>query len=211
MGSYVGGGVGIVAPWAVGIGGARAAGALPKVVEAGANASRAARAAVVAQKGGLLAGEGATMGAVTPVTDGDWGRSKAIQVGGGAVAGPLLAGTYMAGGKALGAANTAKNYLLNPEAVANSRLLRDFGGDNPLAAVQQLRNAPSYFPGDTPTAAQVLGGGQRVAAERNLRNNPVARDVFADADAQQAQLREGIIQRLAGTDAEMEAAKVARR
>lgn len=85
MAGNVGAAVGEVLPWMTGIGELRAAGLLPKISGRGIKAT--------AKKGTLLAAEGAAMGAVTPVTEGDYGSEKAQQMEIGAVAAPLLAGT----------------------------------------------------------------------------------------------------------------------
>ncbi len=84
-GSYIGAAVGEVLPWMTGTGELRDAGLLPKITATGVKG--------LAQKGTLLAAEGAAMGAVTPVTEGDYGSEKAQQIGINAVAAPLLAGT----------------------------------------------------------------------------------------------------------------------
>lgn len=83
VGSYAGATAGEVVPWMLGIGALRAAGALPKVTQTGAKG--------LAVKGGLLGAEGALMGGVQPVTDGDYASQKAQQIGVGAVAAPLMA------------------------------------------------------------------------------------------------------------------------
>lgn len=65
-GSYIGAVPGEVLPWMVGLGELRAAGLLPKVTQGGLKGA--------VKKGGLLAAEGAVMGATQPVLgDGSYG------------------------------------------------------------------------------------------------------------------------------------------
>lgn len=66
----VGGVIGEVAPWLVGVGEARAAGLLPRLAPVAKVSGVGAKAGNIAAKTGLLAGEGALMGAAAPVTEG---------------------------------------------------------------------------------------------------------------------------------------------
>lgn len=102
-------------------------------------------------KGGLLATEGALMGATTPVTEeGDYGLQKASQVTTGAIAAPLVAGGLRATGAASGAVGRGSRYLTSGgrERIANERVAQMIGPEN----LQALR-AQSGVPGFAPTPA----------------------------------------------------------
>lgn len=90
-GSYAGAAVGEVMPWMVGMGQLRTAGALPTIAATGAKG--------LAQKAALLAAEGGAMGAMQPVTDGEYGSEKARQIAIGAVAAPATAGMVSSVGR----------------------------------------------------------------------------------------------------------------
>lgn len=183
IGSYVGGAAGAVLPWMAGVGALRAAGALPKV-------------ASTAQKVGLLAGEGALMGAAQPVVSGDsFAKSKATQVGVGAATGPILMGAA----KAAGGVKNVADQVFRPQVVADANVARLFGSDAQTLA--KLRGGQQYVPGEIPSAAQLLQTPEAVLAERMLRNNPASAPAFANADNANNAARMDVIKRLAGDDA----------
>lgn len=192
-GSIGGAAVGEVAPWVAGLGSARAAGYLPK-------------ATTTLQKLGMLAAEGGAMGASQPVTDGgSFAGQKALQVGTGATAGPLLYGAGKVGGSAVNAAR----YITNPQAVADNVLSQQFGATPDI--VSKLRNAPQLVQGERVSAAQAIQTPEAVKAERMLRNSLSAGPVMAAQDDANNAVRQGVIRRLAGDDATLAAARQARR
>lgn len=193
-GSYAGAVGGEVLPWVTGIGALRSAGLMPKVSSAWA-------------KLGLLAGEGAVMGATQPVRGDNYALEKALQVGIGGATGPVLYGL----GKAAQGLNTARRYLFAPESVANQRVSQMLGAENPQAAIAALRNAEQFVPGEAPTAASVLATPRAVGAERVLRNDPEARELFAQSDAANNAARLNVVRQLAGDDAQLQAAVKDRR
>lgn len=133
--SYLGAGVGQLLPWVAGTAALRSAGALPV-------------ASSTAAKAGLLAGEGALMGATTPVTDGgDYGSQKTSQVITGAVAAPLLAGGLKATGAGAGVAGRASRYLTGRgrEAIANERVAAMLGPDA-LPALRAGQSVEGFVP-----------------------------------------------------------------
>lgn len=201
--SYGGSVAGAVAPWMVGIGQLRAAGALPQITATGIPG--------LAQKGGLLAAEGAAMGLAQPVTgDGPYGGQKAAQVGIGAVAAPAIAGGIRAtgaGGRAIG---RLAQYLTEGgrEQVALRRLAKLYGVDD--AALARLRQ-DTGIPGFQLTPAQALGTPEAVQAERVLRNNGATAAAFAGRESQNNAALRGAVERVAGDDAALAAAQQARR
>lgn len=194
-GSYVGAAVGEILPWMTGMGELRAMGLLPKIAGTGLKAT--------AKKGALLAAEGGAMGAAQPVLgDGDYSTQKAKQVGIGAVAAPVTAGVLSAAGK-------GGRYLTpsGRDSVANERLAKLYGTDpETIARLQQDSGIAGY----QHTAAQQLASPEAVQAERVLRNGPAAVGFAERESANNAALRANA-DRLAGSDASMEAAKQARR
>ena len=193
VGSVGGAAVGEVAPWALGLGEARAAGYIPK-------------ANTLVQKLGTLAAEGGAMGAAQPVTDdGSFAGQKALQVGTGAAVGPLLYGAGKVGGSAVNAAR----YITNPQAVADNVLAQQFGSTPDI--VSKLRSAPEYVNGERVSAAQAIQTPEAVKAERMLRNSPGAGPALAAQDDANNAARQEVIRRIAGNDADIEAAIKARR
>jgi len=196
LGSYVGATAGEILPWMVGVGEARALGLLPKATSTLGKAT-------------ALAGEGAAMGAATPVTtQGDYGRQKLTQIGVGAVAAPVLHGVTVGGSRAVGATMDRLTDA-GRDRLANARLAGLLDMD-PQTAETALRNAPQYVPGEQPSIAQVLGSPKVLQAERALRNNPHAAPAFVAQDVANDAARRQVVEGLAGTDADMAAAHAAR-
>lgn len=131
--SYLGAAGGQVLPWITGAAALKAGGVLPTLPKMGDVAGVGSKAVNLLQKGGLLAGEGALMGATTPVAEeGDYGSQKAAQVATGAIAAPLLAGGLNAAGRVAGAAGRASRFLTSGgrERIANERVAQMLGVDN---------------------------------------------------------------------------------
>lgn len=205
--SYAGATVGAIAPWMVGIGELRALGMLPKIGAAAPGVR--GTMANLAKKGGLLAGEGALMGATTPVEgEGSFAGQKATQVGVGAAAAPILAGSLNLGGKAAtGLANLARYATpAGQDTIANARLARLY----PNASPEQLR-ADSGVRGYQLTPAQSNPTPENIQAERVLRNNGQTAPAFAAQESANNLALRNQVAGVAGTDAEMQAAAQARR
>lgn len=193
--AFIGAAAGEILPWIVGVGELRAAGMLPKVTATGAKG--------VAQKGGLLAAEGATMGAAQPVTEGDYGRQKLAQVATGAVAAPAIRGVTKV-------VRSGVRYVTpsGRDAIANERLAKMFGSDP--ATIQRLQAQGSSIPGFRPTVAQALATPEAVQAERILRNRGETAPIFANREASNNAAIRAQVGKLAGTDADIAAARAAR-
>lgn len=194
-GSYVGAVAGEILPWMTGLGELRAAGLLPKIAGGGGKA--------LAQKGGLLAAEGAAMGAAQPVLgEGGYGEQKAKQIGVGAAAAPLLAGGTSLVGK-------GARYLTpsGRDAIAAQRLASEYGTDPAtLAALRQETNIPGF----NLTADQALKTPEAVVAGRSYRNGPAGVEFARRESQNNAALREAS-QKLAGSEDDMANAIAARR
>lgn len=178
--SYAGAVAGEVLPWMYGVGEARALGLLPKLAKTAEVPSLLGKVGNVTAKTGLLAGEGATMGAAAPVVeDRPYWEAKTGQVLTGAVAGPL---TAAAAGSA-GLANKGATYLGRlataggREKIAALRFAKMLEGDP--QAVAALNSAQGLVPGEAPSIAQVLTHDPKyLQMERALRNNPHAGPAF---------------------------------
>lgn len=194
-GSYVGAVAGEILPWMTGLGELRAAGMLPKITGGGGKA--------LVQKGGLLAAEGAAMGAGQPVLgEGGYGEQKIQQVAIGAAAAPLTAGTVSAVGK-------GARYLTpsGRDAIAAERLAREYGATPEVLAA--LRRE-SGVPGFNLTADQALKTPEAVQAGRAFRNG-VGGVEFARRESQNNKALRDAAQKLAGSDDDMSAALLVRR
>lgn len=113
------------------------------------------------------------------------------------------------GGLLGGGVKNAVQHITNPNAIANANVAR-MTGNNPVVA-GLLRSSPQLVPGENPSVAQVLQTPEAVQVERALRNNPTTATSFAAQDAANNNARLSLVQQLAGTDADMQAAKDARR
>lgn len=195
---------GEILPWMTGIGELRAAGILPQVAKGEGFAGKLIE---YGKKGGLLALEGGAYGATQPVTgEGSYARQKGAQVGVGAAAAPVMGS--MVGGT-VGLARLSR--YLTPagrEAIAGERLGRLYGTDQ---GTLDLLRRDSGVPGFELTPAQALSTPEAVQAERALRNNPSTAPAFAGREAQNNAAARGQVAKVAGTEADLEAARAARR
>jgi hypothetical protein len=144
--------------------------------------------------------QGALLGGIQPVTA-ESERAKNTGVGG--FTGALGAGIPKAVG---GTANAFRNQLSGlstPERAAATQIRR-FASDPAALMVPQ----PSMVPDVTRTVAQETGDRGVAALERVARlQNP---GLYADIDAQNNAARVAVLDRMAGTDADLAAAELAR-
>lgn len=161
--------------------GERVAGYLPE------GATMLRRLASFGTQGGLI-------GAAQPVTGGDYGTQKTLQVGGGVATGMALPAAVSAvrGGARLAAP------IVAPQRVANSQLARLFGSDP--ATLDKLTNARQFVPGEQVTAAQAIQTPQAVMVEKALRNRPDMRAQFADVDNANNAARMNVVRGHAGDE-----------
>lgn len=149
--------------------------------------------------------QGGLIGATQPVTDGDYGTQKTLQVGGGAATGMALPAAV----STLRAAGRVAAPIVAPQRVANSQLARLFGSD--AGTLDKLTNARQFVPGEQVTAAQAIQTPQAVMVEKALRNRPDMRAQFADVDNANNAARMNVVRGHAGDEAQMTAAVNARR
>jgi hypothetical protein len=195
--SLTGATIGEVLPWLTGIGEARAAGLMPT-------------ASTALGRLGVLAGEGAAQALPQPVTGGgSYAGQKAAQVGIAAAAAPVAYAAGAGVGKTVSALRGVADHAVNPQAVADANIARLYGSDTQTIAA--LQSAPSYVPGEVPSAAQVLRTPEALQAERYLRTNAGSAPAFLNADNANNAARQSVVSRLAGNDATMQAAQQARR
>lgn len=206
--SLTGAVAGEVLPWMTGIGELRAAGLLPQIPK---GVGLLGKAAEIGKKGGLLALEGGTMQAAQPVLeDGSYGAHKGAQVAVGMAAAPLLAGGFVGADKLAGGAGRLARYATSGgrEAIANERLAKLYGSD---AEILQKLRADTGVPGFDLTPAQALATPEAVQAERLLRNHALTAPAFAGREAANNAAAQAQVARVAGDDAALEAAHIARR
>jgi hypothetical protein len=202
LSSYVGAVPGEVLPWMIGLGELRAAGLLPKITQGGVKGA--------AKKGGLLAAEGAAMGATQPVLgEGSYGAQKGAQIATGAIAAPAIAAGLRGASAGAGGVRQAARYATpgGREKIANQRVAKMLGSDP--ATLQALRTQTGV-PGYNLTPAQALATPEAVQAERTLRNNGMTAPAFAEVESANNAALRGEVERLAGTDADIAAARAAR-
>lgn len=199
--TYAGAAAGEIIPWTVGLPEKVVSTMVSKIAPKGSGIARRALA------GGAT---GAVMSTAAPVTGpGNYGDQKATQAGFGALTGgsiPLvtsgLGGAY-SGGKEL------FNMVFRPESVAAKNLARIYKATP--ETVDKLRSAPEYVPGETVTAAQALQTPEAVMAEKAMRNRPEFKAAFTEADNANNRARMGVVEKYAGTDAELNSAVNKRR
>lgn len=199
--SYVGSAIGQVAPWMIGLGQLRAAGALPKI---GGGVGGAAA------KTGLLAAEGAVAGASIPVTSGGYWGEKGQQVAVGAIAAPGLAGLMKGGAMAgRGVRDVARLATSSGrEKLADARVAKLYGDDAEI--IQRLRRQPAT-PGMEFTPAQALGTPEAIQTERVLRNNPHSAPAFAERESGNNKALRDFVAGMAKTPDDVAAARAARK
>jgi hypothetical protein len=187
--------VGDVAPWMAGVGAVRSAGLLPTITDTGLRG--------LAKKGGALAVEGGLMGALQPVTSGDYATQKGKQIASYAAVAPATTGI-------LGLLGAGARYALpsGRESIAASRLAKLYG-DSPevLAQLRQDTGVPGFHL----TPAQALATPQAIQAERALRNNAITAPAFAARESDNNAALRARVSDLAGTDTDLMAAKAARK
>jgi hypothetical protein len=202
-----------VAPWVVG--------GVPKALSAAGDLAASGVAKVVPSWAERMASflaktgtEGGIIGAAEPVTDGtDFAGQKARQIELGAASGPV-AGALGAGVKSVGQVLAP---LTNPGKLVGDYLagLKPKLPDDPsdvwghyLWGDDLPKQTPVFVPGSKPTTAQVAGSLPLVQAEKSLANsNPEFKGALAQREIDNNAARLNVIKGIAGTDADLQAAK----
>lgn len=190
-------------PVLLGGGALRAAGNLPKAAKA------LEKLPGWVTKPTALAAQGGGTAAVAPVVgDGDYAGNKLTQIAVGAAAAPTIVGGGKLAGMALkGGRNVARLATDKGRTkLAEDRLLKLIPEDSRAGL-----NQSGQVPGTTLTVAQANPSAENLKLERALRNNPASSNAFIDATgANNAAIRNEVAS-IAGTEAEMAAARAARR
>jgi hypothetical protein len=147
---------------------------------------------------------GATMGAMQPVsTPEDFASTKALQVGTGAVLGPVAEGTVNALGKVVG---LVKNLTPSGRQEAMSKYVNELAGPEKDAVIKALQDAKELVTGSRPTVAEALANvpsaAELVAAQAKLAKQKGVAGKFAERTAEQQAARVRALQGIAGTEAE---------
>ena len=138
------------------------------------------------------------------------------QLGGGVVGGLLGAvGPSAAIAAARGIKGTVSNVsntlspVLNPQGYVGKQLATYLGPDAASIA-ENIRSAPEYVPGSMPTTAQVGGGSKLVATEKATSNLPGLKEQFANRSADNNAARWQVLNDVARTPEDLQAAMDAR-
>lgn len=206
--SYSGAAIGATLPWltAPGIKLMETVGTAGRIIPRGTGILRAPSAGARIAVGGSA--QGAVAGAVTPDDSGDYSE-KESQVKLGATMGAATPLTLLAGAKAVDGVSSAIDYARNPQRVAGRKLAEWYGSEP--EAIRQLRQAKQYFPGEQITAAQALQNPRAFAVEKAMGNQPEFKIMAEEVRNANNAARVGVVEDIAKTPAEMEAARQARR
>lgn len=174
----------------------------------------AATAATTTGRAAQYTGQGAVLGALTPVEDAQNLLSEKInQVGFGAVLGGVLSSGIDLG---KGVINIAKEFY-KPITTAGQKVIlqerfQELASKEPEKIIAALRNAPELVPGSKPTAAEALAdipaATGLAAYQKSLESLPqkgIAAD-FAVRDVAQQTARKQVLQKTAGTEDDIIAA-----
>lgn len=199
--SYTGATVGSLAPWLYG-------GAANATVAAGKLASNAISkipllGGKITQAAGSGATQGAIMGAAAPSTGEDYWNDKLRQVKSGALLGALIPGAIQSIGSTYGSVKNALLPIISPKTSAGATFSKAAGDAN-ISVPQEL------VPGSTPTTAQIAGTPEMVQLEKAYGNTVGGKAALAEREIQNNNARLIQLQKLAGTDADLVAAKAQR-
>jgi hypothetical protein len=147
---------------------------------------------------------GAVMGAMQPVSQPeDFASTKALQVGTGAVLGPVAEGTVNALGKVVG---LVKNLTPSGRQEAMVKYVNELAGPERDAVIKALQDAKELVSGSRPTVAEALANvpsaAELVAAQAKLAKESGVAGKFAERTAEQQAARVRALQGIAGTEAE---------
>jgi len=147
---------------------------------------------------------GAAMGAMQPVAQPeDFASTKALQVGTGAVLGPVAEGTVNALGKVVG---LVKNLTPSGRQEAMVKYVNELAGPEKDVVIKALQDAKELVSGSRPTVAEALANvpsaAELVAAQAKLAKSSGVAGKFADRTAEQQAARVRALQGIAGTEAE---------
>lgn len=206
--SYSGAAIGATLPWltAPGIKLMETVGTAGRIIPRGTGILRAPSAGARIAVGGSA--QGATAGAIATDTSGDY-SNKESQIKTGATLGAVTPITLLAGAKAVDGVSGAIDYARNPQRVAGRKLSEWYGSEPEV--IQQLRQAKQYFPGEQITAAQALQNPRAFAVEKAMGNQPEFKIMAEEVRNANNAARIGVVEDIAKTPAEMEAARQARR
>jgi hypothetical protein len=154
---------------------------------------------------------GAIAGASQPVASDDFWTSKALQTGVGAVAAPLIQGSASLVGKLI---TSIKGMSPTGRQQAALDVLNKAAGPDRDKVINALRDAQELVTGSKPTVAEALANipsaAELAGLQAQLSRQEGSVGSFAQRTADQQAARVRAIQGIAGTEAEMEAAKAAR-
>lgn len=203
--SYAGAAVGEVAPLAFGAG----ARAIQTVGDKGTQLASALLGKkvlkVIPQAVGGAA-QGATLGALLPVTKGgDYWSNKGEQVATTAPIGAAMpVGIATVGSVARNLGDAARPFT-NPDSLIGP-VLAKAGGNDPAALSAALRNYAPPVPGSSATFSQIAQTPEAVMLEKTMSNTPLGKVAFSEIANGNNAARVRHLNSLAGTDQDVQAA-----
>ena len=177
------------------------------------------------QRGASTLGAGGAFGATQPVEgDEDYWNKKATQTAIGAALAPV-APLAIRGGQAIGNFGKRVTRPFSDEGITAdlADLFQKEAGDadSVQKIVQAITSRKTYVPGNAPTVGQSIADATRgtgddygaalVRLEKELGSEGIEGQVLRSQAAQQAAGRKGVIDAIAGTDADLAAAEAARK
>lgn len=203
--SYAGAAVGEVAPLAFGAG----ARALQAVGGKGAELATVLlgkRVPSIVQRAAGGAGQGATLGALQPVTSaGDYWGNKGNQITTAAPVGAAIPVTLAAGGAVARNLRDVARPFTSPNSVIGPVLAKAAGTDT-ATLVNALRNYAPSVPGSSATFSQLAQTPEAVMLEKAMSNTPSGKVAFSEIANGNNAARVRYLNNLAGTDQDVQAA-----
>lgn len=167
----------------------------------------------VAGRIGMGALQGAVSGGLMPTTgnsDQSFAQQKAAQIGIGGALGAALPAAFE-GARAVGTGlwNAARP-IFQPERYVGQGITGLMDPAEAAAAAANIRSAPQFVPGSTPTTAQVAGNPMLVQTEKAAGNIPAFKTAATERAIENNNARWQALMGVAGTDADLAAAQGAR-
>ena len=159
---------------------------------------------------GVGAAQGAASAAMMPTSDQNFWTNKAQQVGLGGLLGgatPLVVAGAGAVGRGLW---NAAQPVLQPGTFVGRGIAAGMDPAAAAAAAQNIRSAPTFVPGSTPTLAQAAANPYLVQTEKAAANMPAVKNALMQNAIGNNDARWQALMGVAGTPADMAAAQAAR-
>lgn len=169
-------------------------------------ASLPAKIGIGAAQGGV----GAAMMPTTGSSDLSYAQQKMLQTGLGAALGGALPAGFAGARAGLNAVGGVLNPILRPGRFVGQGIGDALSPQDAAAAAANIRNAPQYVQGSSPTTAQVAGSPLLLQTEKAAANVPSIRGAFEQRGLDNNNARWAALNSIAQTPADLDAAVAAR-